>query len=324
MVGAVEDELARVLFRQVGLGEPLTIEPFGAASNTHLLLTAAGGKRCVFRLFTESKPHSAVERMQRERWVLELLASRGVPVPKVLAFSEKQNKVALLLSFVDGAELGTVAAWLDPVEAEAAWWSAGAAFADCHRIDAASAAAAGCEQVGIRQPTRSRGPWHQAEAIAHLDALAVARPDIAALADFHGMVDAATPLYERAPLVLCQYDAHLWQFRVTRGESGWRCTGLLDWEHADLDDPDWDLAQLDGFRWTLVGSVPDAFFAGYGRRPSSPLYGLYRLERAAWILVEWARGAQWLEMSVPHAERFLRAFAADEGGFRRGIARSLA
>jgi aminoglycoside phosphotransferase (APT) family kinase protein len=116
-------------------------------------------------------------------------------------------------------------------------------------------------------------------------------------------------LYEKAPLVLCQVDAHLWQFLIDRGEGDhWRCTAILDWEHSDLDDPDWDLAQLDGFRWSQLGAVPDAFFAGYGRSPSSPRYTLYRLERAAWILSHSARvPSDWLALSIPLAERFITA-----------------
>ena len=93
---------------------------------------------------------------------------------------------------------------------------------------------------------------------------------------------------------------------VRRG-TAWECTAILDWEHADLDDPDYDLAQLDGFRFAPVGPVPPEFFAAYGRTPSSPLYSLYRVERAAWILDAHARGVAWPAESVPLAESFLRS-----------------
>jgi aminoglycoside phosphotransferase (APT) family kinase protein len=317
----VSEELAHVLYREAGLGAPVALGRFGVASNTHLRVTAATGEHHVLRHYRESESRAAVTRMRRERWTLELLGGRGVPVPEVLASSEAE--AALLLRFVVGEELGTVLVRLEPTEAADAWRSSGAVLAACHRIDAATAAEAGCERVGIDRPDTSRGPWHRDQARANLADLAAARPDVAALADFVGLVERAAPLYERAPLALCQCDAHLWQFLIADGVEGWRCTALLDWEDADLDDPDWDLAGLDCFRWTTVGAVPDAFFAGYGRRPCSPLYHLYRLERAAWILTAWARGERWVELSVPPAERFVRELAARSDALRATIDRAV-
>jgi aminoglycoside phosphotransferase (APT) family kinase protein len=218
----------------------------------------------------------------------------------------------MLTSLVEGEHLGNVVPKLAPHEAAGAWWSCGQALAAVHALDGSRAAAAGCEEVGMKRPTESRGPWHYEEALTSLEQLATARPDLGSLSELASAVRDAQPLYEQARLALCQYDAHLWQFLVARGEEGqWRCTAILDWEHADLDDPDWDLAQLDGFRWGNVDLVPHSFFAGYGRVPTSPLYMLYRLERAAWILSRAGSvGHEWLALSVPPAERLITTLLA--------------
>jgi len=36
-----------------------------------------------------------------------------------------------------------------------------------------------------------------------------------------------------------------------------------------VDDPDWDFAQLEVFRFAPVGEAPGRFFAGYGRETTS-------------------------------------------------------
>src|SRR5438132_2231663 len=92
-----------------------------------------------------------------------------------------------------------------------------------------------------------------------------------------------------------------------RGAGVWYCTSILDWDCAARYDLYYDLAHLDGFRFAPVGPVPPEFFAAYGRTPSSPLYPLYRVERAAWILDAHARGVAWPAESVPLAESFLRS-----------------
>ena len=229
-----------------------------------------------------------------------------------------------LAGLIDGQHLGTIVPSLPPDEAASAWSSCGRALAAVHAIDGLRAAGAGCERVGIKRSTASRGLWHYEEALASLEQLGTVRPDLGSLTELAAAVTEARPLYERAPPAVCQFDAHLWQFLVARGEGGrWVCTAILDWEHVDLDDPDWDLAQLDGFRWGELDLVPREFFAGYGRVPTSPLYTLYRLERAAWILSRSASaGSDWLALSVPLAERFITAALARPVALRDQISDS--
>jgi aminoglycoside phosphotransferase (APT) family kinase protein len=304
--------LAASLLEAAGLGPLASAERFGHHSNEHHLVGARDGGRYVLRRFQEQAlPHTALVRMRRERWCYDVLARAGAPVPRVLAFCEEPGAEAILTTFVDGEHLGTAIPRLPEDEARAAWASCGRTLALAHSIDAAQATAAGCEQAGILDTSKTRGPWHHQQALLNLDRLERARPDLQGLGDLRDAVDHALPLYERAPLALCQCDAHLWQFLVARDPAlGWTCSGILDWEDADLDDPDCDLARLDGFRWTHVDLVPDAFFAGYGRIPTSPLRTLYRLELAAWILAEHTKGTKWVESSVPLAERLVVSLLA--------------
>jgi aminoglycoside phosphotransferase (APT) family kinase protein len=213
---------------------------------------------------------------------------------------------------------------LPPPEAAAAWGAAGQALAAVHAVDNTRAAAAGCERAGIRAPDASRGPYHHDEALEHLARLGSSRRDLPSLEPLRAILEQARPLFGQAPVVLCQYDAHLWQFVLDRRGADWECTAILDWEHADLDDPDWDLAQLDVFRFGPVAATPKAFFTGYGRSPASPLYALYRLERAAWALDAYARGEDWLALSAPLAESFLRGLLARPDQLRDEFERALA
>jgi aminoglycoside phosphotransferase (APT) family kinase protein len=317
-------ELAASLLAAAGLGSVASLERLGKYSdysNSLHAVTDTLGDRYVLRQFSEKPPpHTALTRLRRERWVYEMLAAAGVPVPTIAASSEEAGAVAVLMGEVEGEHLGKVVASISPAEAQAAWRSCGKALAAVHAIDAEKAVAAGCETVGIESPATSRGPFHHDEALEHLDRMSAVRPDLGRVDELTAAVSDALPLYERVPLVLCQCDAHLWQFLVRSSPGrGWTCAAILDWEFADLDDPDRDLALLDGFRFEPVAVVPPAFFAGYGRTPTSPLHTLYRLERAAWILAGHAGGAQWLELSVPLAERLVRGLLASSTDLRKRI-----
>lgn len=318
-------ELAASLLEAAGLGRLVAIRRLGKHSNSHYLIGDSVGGRYVLRRFSaKAPPHSALVRLDRECWVYEQLNRAGVPVPRLVAWSRQPGAEAMLTALVEGEHLGTIVTALPPREAGSAWSSCGAALAAVHSIDGRRAASAGCEQVGMERPGVSRGPWHHQEALTYLEQLAVIRPDLGSLAELTAAVNDALPLYQEAPLVLCQYDAHLWQFLVARAErEQWCCRAILDWEHADLDDPDWDVAQLDGFRWADVGPVPRDFFVGYGRVPTSPLYLLYRLERAVWILMRSAAGDhEWLALSVPVAESLVRGLLARPQELREKIAGS--
>jgi aminoglycoside phosphotransferase (APT) family kinase protein len=291
-------------------------------SNAHYVIESGEGDRYMLRCFKENAlPHSALARLDRECWVYRQLALAGAPVPHLLAWSRERGAEAMLTTLVEGQHLGTIVSNLSSRAATSAWSSCGSALAAVHAIDARRAAEAGCERVGIKHPTASRGLWHYEQAQISLEQLGTVRSDLGSLAELAAAVDEAKPLYETAPLVLCQYDAHLWQFLVSGdGEGEWRCTAILDWEHSDLDDPAWDLAQLDGFRWERLGAVPYAFFAGYGRSPVSPLYALYRLERAAWILAHSTPVASdWLALSIPLSEQFITTLQTRTKAFREQI-----
>lgn len=303
--GANED-LAASLHAKAGLGVVAALEPASRSSNANFVITDARGERRVLRRYRQQRePHTALARLQRECWVIEILTSVSAPVPRILASCEEAGAEAALMEFADGDPLGSLLAQRTRAACEEAWRAAGRALAKVHTVDARAAAAAGCEEAGIHAPEVSRGLYHFEAALANLDALCRVRSDLPGLERLCQIVEQARPLYERAPLVLCQYDAHLWQFMLARRRGALECTAILDWEHADLDDPDWDLAQLDIFRFERVGSTPPAFFPAYGRTPSSPLYTLYRLERVAWLLAAHQRGETWLALSAPLAEDFL-------------------
>src|SRR5438067_3757670 len=124
----------------------------------------------------------------------------------------------MLTTLVEGRHLGTIVPKLPPRAAASAWSSCGSALAAVHAIDARRAADAGCERVGIKHPTASRGLWHHEQALMSLERLAAVRSDLGSLAELVVAVTEAQPLYDEAPLALCQFDAHLWQFLVAPDE----------------------------------------------------------------------------------------------------------
>lgn len=300
--------------------EPVTV----SSRNEHAVVTGESGTRAILRRYRQQPaPHTARARLRRERWALETLGAAQAPVPRVLASTEDPGREALLMELAAGELLGSLVRRLPPEQADSAWAAAGRALAAVHAVDNARAEATGCEAVGIATPFSSRGLYHYEEARTHLDALEGSRSDLPPVRTLQTIIGEARPLYERAPLVLCQYDVHLWQFMLVRRKSAWECTGILDWEDADLDDPDWDLAQLDVFRFEEVPETPPAFFTGYDRRPRSPLYSLYRAERAAWILAAYRRGEDWLALSVPPAERYLRRLLDEPDRLRADVRQAL-
>jgi hypothetical protein len=74
---------------------------------------------------------------------------------------------------VEGEPLGTLAPDLRP-----AWHVSDRALARVHTVKGWAASRVGCEQVGIRASTASRGPYHYGQALANLAQLAGARSDL--------------------------------------------------------------------------------------------------------------------------------------------------
>ena len=95
----------------------------------------------------------------------------------------------------------------------------------------------------------------------------------------------------RAPR-LCHCDIHPGNLLAARDQSGWRLTGLLDFEHSVGGDPLLDLAKCTHFARTGDGARWRGLTEGYGRIKNAvweETIDLYRLYQAVvhwvWIAV---------------------------------------
>ena len=277
-------QLARQLVADAGMDAAVSNVVRAKGTNANAIVILASGQRFVYRRYSTSGEgtYAPAARMRREAWLFEQL---GTPV--VLARSD--DPPALLLEFVPGETLGDLAARGEATEDQ--WRRTGAAFRALHRITATDAADAGIdvERDDARGDLASVAEW--------LDAVATSRADID-LAPARELHARASSSPRRSALI--HGDAHMWNVLA-----GNRCV-LIDLEKSRGGDPDFDLAYFDGLRFAKdIGPVPDAFYDGYGSRPSGTWYELHRVEIAATIVDLAARRSPRLAWALPGAERVL-------------------
>ncbi|HZD22717.1 MAG TPA: hypothetical protein VE569_04860 [Acidimicrobiia bacterium] len=81
---------------------------------------------------------------------------------------------------------------------------------------------------------------------------------------------------------------------------------MLDWEHAWVGDPTWDLVRMDLFRLKPKGPTPNAYWQGYGRHPTEPQASFYELQINLWMANQYLDGSQALlptyELALTYVE----------------------
>lgn len=96
-------------------------------------------------------------------------------------------------------------------------------------------------------------------------------------------IDRLPALIGEPEAALAHNDAHPANVLVARAGDEWRLAAWIDWEYAWIADPDWDLARFAFFGASQVGHVPEAFWSGYGRRPSVIRNAIYELHMITWL-----------------------------------------
>jgi hypothetical protein len=130
----------------------------------------------------------------------------------------------------------------------------------------------------------SRGENFRANVLHHVIRLTENDPPFPCDQDaLNEMLASAIPVLNAAPLALVHNDPHAWNVMARKGGESWHCAGWLDWEYARVNDPAFDLARMDLWRVEPIGSTPEAFFEGYGRKQEEPFASLYRLSLYAWM-----------------------------------------
>jgi aminoglycoside phosphotransferase (APT) family kinase protein len=241
-------------------------------------------------------------RPDKEAWLGDLLRSQEVPAPRVLCRAEAAGRIASLSTFMPGRHLGDV-----PVSCAAAWESAGRVLAKIHQIRIGDGYQAGMiAGRSVRPFTEgSWGRWQAANAVSHATAVAQRSgypvdPDLV-----RRVYSKAVALLDSRPVRLLHNDPHPWNILVDQEDSGWQCTGWLDWEFAWTGDPAWDIARLDIFRLKDIGPTPESFTIGYGSPRVPVVSTLYEFAIMLWMSNQAATGDQLLVPTYRNADTYL-------------------
>lgn len=283
--------------------------PFGMGGgriNHHALVHLGDGRTVVVRAYGWPWDFpSPIDRLAKEVWLHDVLATAGVPVARILASARTTHGEALLMEHVPGELLGELAAREDASEIAGAWRAAGEALQGTHALSPPEGAAGRLTAGGVIPfDEGSWGAWHRSITAFHAEAAARALPRLPIDPDACvAVVERAAPILDARPRRIVHGDAGPWNALVARTGAGWRCT-WLDWEFAQAGDPVWDLMRAALHHRRDIGGIPDAFFEGYGERPSEPAFSIYALGHHLWMAHDrFPRDGGW--WCVSNAERYL-------------------
>lgn len=267
------NELIDELLSSAGVrGVPESIVALGESTNRVWKLTVDSD-----RFVVKQRLDASADLARKESYLSELLGKHDVPAPRVLSVAIGAE-IGILTSFADGMRLDEAIESVPADQLASAWRSVGEAMRRAHSIELPVAG----EIVGDRiEPFPGGWASWATEDLSDLLFWLANRFEVSVerqLVDRFVIV--AREVLAEAPVRLIHNDALPQNFMVARQSDGdWRCTGLLDWEFARAGDPRWDIATLD---LRSAGLVPDAFYEGYGSRPSEPEATIYEVLTAAW------------------------------------------
>lgn len=252
----------------------------GGLSNHNYRIDLDDGTRALLRIYRWWIPEPEPPRGRKERWLHDLLARAGVPVPAVIAASER----CALLEWIDGEKLRETALRESADGLLPAWRQTGDALRRTHEMRPLGDRPG--EIVGLElKPFEPNWPrWLAAELARHATRLRELR--VIDGATFGRVVSIAQQLPDLLDLdeaVLLHNDAHPANVLVHRSEAGWELAAWIDWEFAWVGDPDWDLTRFEFIGTAQVGEIPAAFWEGYGRRPDRARARIYELFFTTWL-----------------------------------------
>ncbi|HZN13854.1 MAG TPA: aminoglycoside phosphotransferase family protein [Acidimicrobiales bacterium] len=309
LVAVVRDALVQQLAVEAGFGaRQFTVRPIQSEGliNAHSLLEV-GDERYVVRRYGWPWPGvEPFDRMAKEAWLLGKLEAAGVRAPRAIASARDGDDAALLLSYVDGAPLGTL-----DVRRDDMWRAAGAALREIHDADIGMAGSPVGMIIGGGRVDAFAGGWAEwnvTNTRHHGEALAAGRPDLGIDVErCVAIVEQARAALDAGPTCLIHTDANPWNVLITPdGRATW-----VDWEFAWWGDPLYDFVRMTFARKRYLGPLPDAYFEGYGNDPrGSPLFGIYELQFQLWMGHEALAPLLPIQVTYDNAERYLRQLPA--------------
>jgi aminoglycoside phosphotransferase (APT) family kinase protein len=246
----------------------------GVSTNTVYFVTLRSGLSLVARFYGESgwPEEYGRARLQKEQFLHEQLASRGLAVPAILAGVETPQSQAVLMERLPGQSLEFTLNSVNQSEAERLWAAVGASLRQVHDVtlSAGPGEIVGDRVVaftdGAESPhTLGWGSWAMGDLSADIERLSTKLPVLAVdrrlLAE---VTEGARRHLDASPARLLHNDPSVGNVFVQQSSDGWRCSGWLDWEFARHGDPAWDCARFELFRQHDVPAPGPAFWDAYG------------------------------------------------------------
>jgi aminoglycoside phosphotransferase (APT) family kinase protein len=334
----IQVELVDALLHQAGLTQAVQhIHPLGnnGITNHMALITLEDGAYLVVRQYDWPWEHHDLHRPEKELYIHALLHQAGIPVPAILAHIDHAGRSAVLMEYVPGEDLGTIAPSLPEEARRQAWQSCGQVLRRVHAISYSEGTYGII--VGRRiEPFAQFWSWEEAAPtwghsqmhmiLDHFQQLSKHMPHLACVdQELRRTLAETLPFLNRARPTLLHNDAHPWNVRVHFEGDQWQCAAWLDWEYAWVGDPTWDLIRMDLFRRTPIGATPDAFWEGYGHYPAEPERSVYTMSFYLWMANQYLSGDRYLpptyEAAMAYVERLdaeIRRIHAMLGELRGG------
>src|SRR5579872_35455 len=133
----VQEQLVTALLHQAGIKRAVrNIQPITnkGITNHISLITLQDGARFILRQYQWPWEEHDLNRLQKEQHVHALLHRVGVPVPAILAHSERPGQSAVLMDYMPGEVLGDISPCLSDDERRQAWRSCGQILRRAHAI----------------------------------------------------------------------------------------------------------------------------------------------------------------------------------------------
>jgi aminoglycoside phosphotransferase (APT) family kinase protein len=252
----------------------------GGVSNHNYRIEFEDGSLALLRVYRWGHDEPEPQRRLKEPMLHRLLADAGVPVPRVIAASDR----CALMEWIDGVKLRQIALSEPPVRLEQAWSEAGAALRMAHAVNPFGRTAGEIVGEQLQPFAMSWAEWNAREIRKHAGRLRAldAITDVE-LSRIEQICTRLPELLGAPPPMLVHNDAHPANVLVAQRNDAWHLAAWIDWEYAWLADPDWDLARFAFFGTAQVGAIPETFWTGYGGRPSPIRNAIYELHMVAWL-----------------------------------------